>query len=187
MRPLVFLDIDDVLCVHRTMNTREVLAALSGDDTVNAANVWQEIFHASVRENLRQLHDEFEPLYVISSSWTLHPNRGQQCQVFRRTGLEFVAENLHEHWHTLRDKNGDSYRLVEIDAWLDAHALMTPVAYVIIDDVVSDVVSSQSIPGSHLEEQAVLCAAWLGFTFRQLAQARSILQAQLASASHKRG
>jgi hypothetical protein len=153
MRPIIFLDIDDVLCVHRTMNTREILAALAGDETVDAAAVWQQIFHAPARENLCQLHDEFEPLYVISSSWTLHLNHEQLCQVFRLTGLEFVADNLHEDWSTPRDENGDSYRLVEIDAWLDAHALLEPIPYVIIDDVIS----GQSLRDSHLEDHAVLC------------------------------
>jgi hypothetical protein len=177
----VFLDIDDVLCVHRTMNTRQVLAALRGDNAINAEDVWQQIFHASARGNLRQLHDEFEPLYVISSSWTLHLNHEQLCQVFRLTGLEFVAENLHQHWQTPRDE-GNSYRLVEIENWLDIHTLLTPVPFVVIDDVVS----GQSIPGSHLEERTVLCEAWSGFMFKQLAQARSILQAQLASPLRKR-
>lgn len=181
MTPVVFLDIDDVLCVHRTMNTREVLAALADDETVDAAAVWQQIFHASARENLRQLHEEFEPLYIVSSSWTLHLNHEQLCQVFRLTGLEFVADNLHKHWQTPRDE-GNSYRLVEIEAWLDTHALMTPVSFLIIDDVIS----GQSLIGSHLEDQCVLCEAWAGFMFKQLAHARSILQAQLASPPYKR-
>jgi len=78
-RPVVFLDIDDVLCVNRLYNTRQVLAVLDGDESINACEVWQQIFHASARANLRQLHDEFEPIYVISSSWTLHLSREQLC------------------------------------------------------------------------------------------------------------
>lgn len=173
-RPVVFLDIDDVLCVHRRLNTRQVLAVLAGDISVDAAEVWQQIFHASARDNLRQLHNEFHPWYVISSSWKLHLNREQLCETFRRTGLEFVAENLHESWSTPR--GDDSYRLVEIEAWLDTHALLTPVPYVILDDELS----GQSLVGSHLEDSAVLCGAGAGFMYPNLVQAQKILRHQLA-------
>ena len=172
MRPVLFLDIDDVLCVHRTLNTREVLAALADDETVDAASV----------EYLRQLHEEFSPQYVISSSWTLHLDREQLCETFRRTGLEFVADNLHKHWQTPRDKHGDSYRLVEIEGWLDAHALLELIPYLVIDDLVS----GQSIPGSHLEDRAVLCEAWKGFMYPQWLLAKQILRAQLLPTSDSR-
>lgn len=176
MRPIIFLDIDDVLCVHRTMNTRQVLAALAGDESVNSAEVWQQIFHVAAVEYLRQLHFEFEPQYVISSSWTLHLTKAQLCAAFEFTGLAFVAENLHEQWCTPRDD--ESYRLVEIDAWLETHALVAPVPFLVIDDHVS----GQSLAGSHLEDQCVLCEAWKGFMFKELAAARNTLRAQMLSA-----
>jgi hypothetical protein len=173
LRAVVFLDIDDVLCVHRTLNTRQVLAVLAGDISVDAREVWQQIFHASARDNLRQLHDEFMPEYVISSSWTLHLNREQLCETFKRTSLEFVADNLHDQWCTPRDD--DSYRLTEIDAWLDTHVVLTPAPFLILDDMLS----GQSIPGSHLEDRSVLCDAWVGFTHPKLRTAQKILRQQL--------
>jgi len=173
MAPVVFLDIDDVLCVHRTLNTRQVLAALAGDESVDTSTVWQQIFHAAAVEYLRELHVEFEPQYVISSSWTLHLTKAQLCQVFLLTGLDFVVQNLHEHWQTLRDD--DSYRLLEIEAWLDTYALAAPVSFLILDDLVS----GQSIPGSHLEGNAVLCDAWGGFTYPKLRSAQKILREQV--------
>ncbi len=173
-RPVVFLDIDDVLCVHRTLNTRQVLAALAGDETIDATEVWQQIFHASACENLRLLNDEFSPLYVVSSSWVLHLTQAQLRETFLRTGLEFVADNLHEHWQTSRDDA--SYRLVEIDAWLDTHAMLTQLPYLILDDLIS----GQSILSSHLEDHAVLCDAWIGFTHPKLRSAQKILRAQLS-------
>lgn len=175
-RPVVFLDIDDVLCVHRTLNAKDVLAVLENDGTVDASTVWQQIFHRHAVENLRQLDDEFRPLYVISSSWTLHLSKEQLCATFAATGLGFVAESLHVHWCTPRDE--DSYRLVEIDAWLDTHAwrgsrLLAPAPFVIIDDMLS----GQSLVGSHLEEHTVFCEASGGFLYPQLKQAREILSA----------
>lgn len=173
-RPLVFLDVDDVLCVHRTLNAKDVLAVLAGDESVAASTVWQHIFHRHAVENLRQLDDEFRPLYVISSSWTLHLTREHLCAAFEATGMAFVAENLHAHWCTPRDE--DSYRLVEIDAWLDAHTwrgsrLLAQAPFVIIDDELS----GQSLVGSHLEKRTVFCEASSGFLYPQHRAARAIL------------
>ncbi|MYM23234.1 hypothetical protein GTP46_11310 [Duganella sp. FT135W] len=175
VKPVVFLDIDDVLCVHRTLNTRQVLAALAGDETVNADEVWQQIFHPAARENLRVLDEEFSPTYVISSSWTLHLDKQQLRETFWRTGIGFVADNLHQVPFTPRDE--DSYRLVEIDAWLDTYlapalSQASSTTYLIIDDVIS----GQSLLGSHLEDRTVFCDAWTGFTYPKLVTAQKILR-----------
>jgi hypothetical protein len=175
VKPVIFLDIDDVLCVHRTLNTRQVLAALAGDETVDADEVWQHIFHPAARENLRALDEEFSPIYVISSSWTLHLDQQQLRETFRRTGIGFVADNLHQVPFTPHDE--DSYRLVEIDAWLDTYLSPTlsqayATSYLIIDDVVS----GQSLLGSHLEDHTVFCDAWTGFTYPKLVTAQKILR-----------
>jgi hypothetical protein len=103
----------------------------------------------------------------------LHFDRAQICEVLLRTGLEFVAENLHQNWCTPRAAG--SYRLTEIDGWLDMHAVVTPLPYVILDDYMS----GQSLPGSHLEKRAVLCDAWVGFTYPKLRSAQKILRNQL--------
>lgn len=172
-RPLVFLDIDDVLCVDRTLNTRQVSAALAGDVTVNADEVWKHIFHAAAVENLRQLHAEYGPDYVVSSSWTLHLSREQLCATFQLTGLDFVAENLHQFWCCPRDEG--SCRLWEIEAWLDTHLPKGAMPFVIIDDVIS----GGSLVGSDLETHTVFCNASAGFMYPQLQAARKILSANM--------
>jgi len=52
---------------------------------------------------------------------------------------------------------------------------LTPVPFLILDDMLS----GQSIPGSHLECNAVLCDAWVGFTHPKLRAAQKILREQL--------
>lgn len=175
-RPLVFLDIDDVLRLHPTLNARQALAAILGDQSTDPQYVWQNIFHAAASENLRLLDLEFSPLYVISSSWTGRLNRDQICETFTRTGLQFVANNLHERWCTLRW--AESSRFAEIHAWLDANwlhshklALLPP--FVILDDVRS----GASLIGSHLHHMTVLCNEAGGFMFPQLRTAQHILRA----------
>lgn len=173
MRPVVFTDLDDVLAIHQEHNSIQVLAAFRHAARDDVPSLWKYLFDASACKNLRTLHEEFVPEYVISSSWTLFLDRAQICEVLRRTGLEFVEENLHHDWCTPREDS--SYRLTEIDGWLDMHALGTPLPYVILDDHMS----GQSIPGSHLEERAVLCDAWIGFTYPKLRSAQKILRDQL--------
>jgi hypothetical protein len=172
-RRLAFLDIDDVLCVHRMLNTRQVLAALAGDVTVNADEVWRDVFHPAAVENLRQLHMEHGLQYVISSSWTLHLSREQLCATFQVTGLDFVAQNLHQFWCCPRDE--ESCRLSEIEAWLDTHLQQGSIPFVIIDDVIS----GRSLVGSDLARHTVLCDARAGFMYPQLQAARKVLSVQI--------
>jgi hypothetical protein len=175
MKPLVFLDFDDVLAVHRKHDSRRVESVFKEGTLDHVPELWQWLFHYSARTNLQVLHDEFNPEYVISSSWTLFLDRPQIVEVLRRTGLEFVANNLHREWRTPRKQ--ESYRLTEIEAWLDQNNLGAARPFVILDDELS----GQSIPGSHLEERAVLCEAWVGFTHPKLKLAQKILRAQLPS------
>ncbi|MES2299934.1 MAG: HAD domain-containing protein [Pseudomonadota bacterium] len=173
MRPVVFADLDDVFAIHQKHNSFQVLAAFKNAALDDVPSLWKHIFDASACKNLRTLHDEFAPEYVISSSWASFLDRAQICEVLRRTGLEFVVENLHQDWRTPREDG--SYRLTEIDKWLDTHALEAPLPYVILDDHLS----GQSLPGSHLDKRAVLCDAWIGFTHPKLRSAQKILRDQL--------
>lgn len=173
MRPVVFADLDDVLAVHEEHNSFQVLAAFKHAALDDVPTLWKYLFDDSACKNLRTLHDEFGPEYVISSSWTSFLDREQICEVLCRTGLEFVVENLHHDWCTQREDG--SYRLTEIEGWLEMHTLGTPRPYVILDDLIS----GQSLPGSHLEERAVLCDAWVGFTHPKLRSAQKILRGQL--------
>ena len=173
MRPVVIADFDDVLSIHQEHNSFQVLAAFKHGALDDVPTLWKYLFDGSACKNLRTLHDEFSPEYVISSSWTSFLDRTQICEVLRRTGIDFVAENLHHDWCTPREEG--SYRLTEIDGWLDMHAFGTPLPFVILDDHLS----GQSLPGSHLEERAVLCDAWVGFTHPKLRSAQKILRDQL--------
>lgn len=177
MRPVAFLDFDDVLAVHREHDSRKVVLAFKNDALDDVPELWQWLFHYSARANLQALHEEFEPQYVISSSWTGFLNHDQICEVLRRTDIEFVATNLHAEWCTPKEQG--SYRLTEIEAWIDSNNLVTQCPFLILDDELS----GQSIPGSHLEDRAVLCDAWVGFTHPKLKQAQAVLRAQLSALS----
>lgn len=131
------------------------------------------MFDASARENLLALHEDFGLSYVISSSWASYLNREQICEVLSRTGLDFVRDNLSEHWCTVREPVLG--RLSEIEAWLDRYSSETSYAYVILDDHMS----GGALSGSWLEDKTVFCDAWVGFTYAKLRTARKILQKQI--------
>ena len=173
MRPVVICDFDDVLAIHQEHNSFQVVAAFENAALDDVQTLWKFLFDASACKNPRTFNDEFGPEDVISSSWTSFLDRTQICEVLHRTGLTFVAENLHQDWCT--PCADGSYRLTEIDGWLDVHVLGTPLPYVILDDQLS----GQSLPGSHLKERAVLCDAWVGFTHPKPRSAQKILRDQL--------
>ena len=173
VKSIVFLDFDDVLAVHQVHNGYRVLDAFAREEIEVMPELWASVFDAGARRNLLALHEEFEPNYVVSSSWASHLNRDQICEVLSRTGLRFVVENLSEHWCTPRESV--SGRLSEIEAWLEQHASEGRATYVIIDDHVS----GWALSDSWLEDKTVFCDAWVGFTYAKLRTARKILQKQL--------
>lgn len=172
MKRVVFLDFDDVLAVHKVHNSFRVLDAFALGSIDSFPELWLNIFDAAACRNLQALHEEFEPSYVISSSWASHLTREEMGEVLKRSGLEFVELNLCEHWCTPR--NATSGRLSEIEGWLELNVTEDGPAYVIIDDQMS----GGALLGSWLEEKTVFCDAWVGFTYAKLRTARKILQHQ---------
>lgn len=172
MKPIVFLNFDDVLAVHKLHNGFRVLDAAAMAIIDAFPDLLLHVVDAEARRNLQMLHREFLPSYVISSSWISHLNREQTSKMLKRCGLKFVALNLCQHWCTPRTDT--SSRLIEIEAWLELHASENKPAYVIIEDSVS----GGALSGSWLEERTVFCDAWVGFTAAKLTTARKILQDQ---------
>lgn len=181
MRPVVFLDFDDVLATHRVHNGWRVFDAFSLGSLDAFPELWRNVFDTVACRNLQTLHAEFEPSYVISSSWASHLSRDETDEVLKRTELHFVERNLHEHWRTPRD--GTSGRLTEIEEWLKLHAAADGPAYVIIDDHIS----GGALSRSWLAERTVLCDGWVGFTYAKLRTARKILRAQNCSTCNTMG
>lgn len=98
-RPVIFLDMDDVLCIDSEFHSGEMLLVIQ-QKRPDWPELWEKVVDAEAAANLLRLHEEFNPEYVISSSWALHLDREQLCDVLERTQLQFVVYNLHEHWQT---------------------------------------------------------------------------------------
>lgn len=181
MAPLLFLDLDDVLVLdarHTRAQVRGVFAVADpgGLDRPELQALWGGLIDAAARANLRQLHEEFRPAYVISSSWSRFLSRDQFCELCRRTALAFVASRLHARWATPQQPGRS--RLEDIWLWQQAHLeKATPLL------ALDDEESGWSLAGSHLDAagQVVLCEVGVGLTAEKLGQARQLLRAQLAA------
>ena len=135
--PTLCLDIDDVICMSSPYGGFDAIAAVN-DRHVNPEQVYQGLFVTSAVRALKRIHDEMQGgiQYVISSTWRESFSRAQLAVVFRRAGLGFVADRLHEEekWRTPA-QFGRSQRIHEIAEWLDRHHQGEPFA--IVDDTFS--------------------------------------------------
>lgn len=169
MKPIVFLNFDEALAVHKLNDAFRVLDA-NALATIDAfPEMWLNVFDATPSRNLHTLHKEFKPRYVITSYWASHLDEEKMRKMLKRSGLKFVALNLCEPWQIPRDvKSG---RLAEIEAWLKLHVREEEHDYIVIDANGS----ADTLPGSWLEEKTVLCDAQVGFTATNLKEAVQIL------------
>lgn len=170
IKPVVFLDFDNALAIHKFSDNVRVLDANAMALIDAFPDLWLTVFDSAARRNLQTLHREFQPQYVISSSWAFHLNLEEMQKMLKRCGLKFVALNLRERWRTPR--NETSSRLSEIEAWLELEAWKDDHTYVIIDDHAS----GAELSGTWLEGRTVFCDAWVGFSEAKLVAARQILQ-----------
>lgn len=173
MRPIIFLDIDDVLAISREFTSYQVMASFKSGDLDGWPELWSGLILTEARVNLAALHGEFWPQYVVSSSWSNYLTREQMQGVFRRTGLRFIAENLHKQWTTPKRK-GPS-RPGEITNWIAAHR--QPAQPVLVLD---DEESGWNLVGSVLDDSGyvVLCEPSVGFVVEKLGAAQTQLRSQ---------
>lgn len=174
-RPIIFLDMDDVLTISREYTSYQVITAFKLGDLDGWPELWSGLIFAEARDNLAALHSEFWPQYVVSSSWSNYLTREQLQGVFRRTGLGFVAGNMHKHWTT--PKGMGSARVTEIENWISQYGRsVQPVL------VLDDHESGWNLHGSSLDQKGhvVLCEPWIGFVTERLVEAQVQLRAQVA-------
>lgn len=169
-KPVVFLNFDNALAIHRFSDNVRVLDADAKAIIDAFPDIWLDLLDTNALRNLHALHRDFEPSYVISSSWTSHLNLEEMGRMLKRCGLKFVALNLRKQWCTPRNQTPG--RLSEIEAWFELEAWGDDHAYVIIDDHVS----GAALSGSWLEGRTVFCDTRVGFSEAKLVEARQILQ-----------
>jgi HAD domain in Swiss Army Knife RNA repair proteins len=160
---LVFLDIDDVLCVNEPYTGTDALDAVCGKHA-QPETVLRELFAAQPKLALGRIHAVMEGRlrYVISSGWRQAFTREQIERVFHGAGLSFVVENLHVEWRTPCPPP-DRERIEEIDAWLQAHHRGEP--FVILDDEYSGPsLMACSDPAHRFARRVFMCPLRVGLS-----------------------
>jgi len=132
-RPVIFLDIDDVICLGS-----------GGIDCVQyfrgrrkeADTPFATMFSPESVDALRRIHGglQGEVCFTISSSWREALTREQLQTALQRGGLEFVAANMLDEpqWATPTSTDPRHGRVDEILTWLERHHEGQP--WVILDD-----------------------------------------------------
>jgi hypothetical protein len=122
---VMFLDFDDVLCLNRPYGGYDAMLAMgtvdSGEKSLeDHADLWEGLFDKAAVAHLKAIHDEFEPAYVLSTSWIKMLGLNSLVLIMRQSGLDFVVNNLHLDWSTTSSQT-NGVRAVEICGWLDRH------------------------------------------------------------------
>lgn len=165
----VFLDIDDVICLSNPFGGYDAIDVVY-DRCPNPEAVYKALFAAASVAVLRHVHDTMDGRlrYVISSTWREYFSREQLREVFRRSGLDFVADQLHgpDSWSTPTDVPSGQ-RTDEIATWIERHHADEP--FVIIDDEFSGVslVPALRLASHPFFGRVVLCREGIGLTVEQ--------------------
>ena len=187
-RCVLFLDFDDVLCLNSPYGGFDVIAALSQiqKNTAKVQDVealWAQLFAPDACNLLEKIHNEFIPLYVLSTSWRLFMNRDALVVVLVNTGLEFIARNLHEHWQT-PEFMSPQLRSREIGSWrvYDRHK-----NWVVLDDERSGTGFGEDYPFAANRPFIVLCREGFGLQACEYEKLRAAFGLRLSMTDLKMG
>ncbi len=183
MRPVLFLDFDDVICLSTPYGGYDALEALGKvqkreSKVADFQNIWEVLFYKECVEYLRLINDEFNPIYVISSSWTRFMNEDAVKAVLIHGGLPFVCANLHSDWET--EKAASTLRSMEVEYWLDRHPEYNA-HWVAIDDTRSGTGWIDWESGESNNEFAIFCDINVGLRQFEYTQLRTALQKRKGS------
>lgn len=162
--PVVFLDVDDVICVNRPYGAFAARYLLDVSHPEPEA-VKRRLFTAEAKDALLRVTEELQGnvRFVISSTWRQHFSRDQIRALLEGAGLLFVAERMFddERWRTPGEMR-DGSRRVEIEAWLETHGGEKP--FVVLDDVGSgaSLIAPTNSAADPLEGRVVLCELDVG-------------------------
>jgi hypothetical protein len=149
MKPLLFLDFDDVICINSPYGGYDVLAPNPPED------LYARLWHPPAVQTLLAIIYEHRPAIVITTSWLRLMSREGFEALFRRTGLQAVADSLHVAWEAPPERGS---RLNAIERWLTANHAGEPLV------VLDDTQSGTGLSGSSLDQAGcvVLCEETVG-------------------------
>lgn len=167
---IVFLDLDDVICLNQPYGGYDVRRSASACPE----DLWTKLFDAGCKDVLLQSIAEFNPRIVLTTSWLRFFERDGFVALLGNSGLTAVAEALHEKWEC--PQVAGTTRLQAIQAWLNQHH--NGEAFVVIDDTLS----GTGLKGSALDRagRVVLCKVDSGLQPAHLLRIRKALSTVMA-------
>lgn len=175
-RTVLFLDLDDVVCLNRPYGGYDVALALSpksGECADASPGLWEQLFDATACEHLRSIDEEFLPVYVLSTSWARVLDDDNLRVALSRGGLDFIVSSLHSEMVTPKI-NGRTNRWAEISAWLQAHPTFAS-SWVVLDDELSGTGLDVEQPSENLPF-IVRCRENVGLTEAEYVKLRAAVQ-----------
>jgi len=159
---ILFLDIDDTLCLNRPYGGFDVIDAIN-QRHASPEKVFRKVFDQGACEVLKTIHRAMDGRlrYVVSSTWREFLDREQFGYVFHRGGLGFVGSSLHDAWCTPHESHR-GLRVDEVASWLDRFQQGQPFA--IVDDLYSGASLKPALANRHhpFHRRVVLCEEGIG-------------------------
>lgn len=164
-RPLLFLDLDDVLCLKKPYSGFDVFQA----PAERPADLWERLWHPPAVQTLLSIVEEHRPEVVITSSWLRLLEQCGFVGLFQQTGLGVIAAALHAAWEAPQDRGCTRYQAIE--KWLHVNYEGQPLV------VLDDEQSGTGLRDSRLDRAGcvVLCEVGVGMHAGHLPVVRSAL------------
>ena len=161
---LLFLDLDDVLCLNAPYGGLHAFRAAHSHGQC-PPDLYSNLFRREAVDALNVLLDECDPKVVLTTSWLALLQQPHFIDLFRLTGLERIGTNLHPLWDAAADRGVS--RLAAIDQWLARNHRGE--SYLVLDDLES----GESLIGStHAKAgRVVFCELGRGFHAEHLSAA----------------
>lgn len=183
LRPVLFMDLDDVCVLNTPYGAYDVALALAECESGRAlqegiSDLWHTLVAPGAAKLLQLLDAEFHPVYVLSSSWWWLMDDEMLKAALRRAGLGFVVSNLHLDMSTPKGSRPD-IRWNEIRNWLNAHPEFAE-RWVVLDDELS----GTGLLVDEADERRpfiILCAKNVGLTELEYEQLRAAFLLRLPS------
>jgi hypothetical protein len=166
MRPLLFLDLDGVLCLGMPYGWPDVFS------DARPVDLWQRLWHPPAVAALQSVVREFEPAVVLTTSWLSLGDRAAFEEIFRCTGLADVAESFDARQWQAPALRGET-RNDAIERWLGRRRQwLAPKA------VLDDELSGTGLKGSRLDRagSVVWCERGVGLHVGLIPQIRRALE-----------
>lgn len=172
MRPLLFLDFDDVICLNAPYGGYAAKAAIDEGVFHRAQDMHGKLFDREAKKFLAAIDEEFKPAYVLSTSWRRIFQRHQLVEILNHCGLQFITARLHQEWAT-PVQPGQGLRAAEIKSWLRLFPEFSN-RWVALDDKLSG--SGFKMWSSDERSYVVLCQEHGGLREAEYKQLRAALQ-----------